>query len=197
MRCRTRPPISSDDSSEASTSLPIPAAGVAELSILSSASPEDVIASISNLPADGEIEAGFYLSCGEYARGTLSEAVFSRQRRIYQELRLERMVRGIQRWREEADGFEVPGKVCHFIFNGDHPDVRNVTRLVPPQTSVDDCALYVHNKGGTHVLFGCSAGRWKTDWAAQRLLAGPNGWANRHRSPVGTQYVPEPNCGWR
>jgi hypothetical protein len=163
---------------------------------LSSGPAEEVVAEVSDLPSDQELEAGFYLSCGEYARGELSKSVFSRQRRIYQWLRLEQMTRGIARWREEDDGFEVPGKVCHFIFNGDNPDTRNVTRLVPAQTSVDDCALYVYEDGGTHVLLGCSSGRWKTDWAAQPLLAGPNGWENRRRSPAGTQYVPEPNCGW-
>ena len=142
------------------------------------------------------LEAAFYLSCAEFARGELSKAVFSHQRRIYQDFRLARMNRGIQRWREEAEGFEMPGKVCHFVFNGDNPDMRNVTRMVPEETTVDDCAFFVFHNGGSHVLLGCSAGRWKTDWAAQPLLAGPNGWDNRRRSPAGTQYVPQPNCGW-
>lgn len=163
---------------------------------LSSASVEEVVAEVSDLPSDAELDAGFYLSCEEYARGELSKAVFSHQRRIYQWLRLERMTRGIDRWREEDGSFETPGKVCHFIFDGDNPDPRNVTRLVPAPTSVDDCALYVYEDGGTHVLLGCSSGRWKTDWAVQPLLAGPNGWDKRRRSPAGTQYVPEPNCGW-
>lgn len=163
---------------------------------LSSAPAEDVVAGVSDLPSYEELEAAFYLSCGEYANGELSKAVFERQRRIYQWFRLERMTRGIERWREEDAGFEMPGKVCHFVFSGDNPDPRNVTRLVPTQTSVDDCALYVHENGGTHLLLGCSEGRWKTGWAEQPLRVGPNGWENRRRSPAGTQYVPEPNCGW-
>lgn len=163
---------------------------------LSSAPVEDVVAGVSDLPSNEELEAAFYLSCGEYANGELSKAVFARQRQMYQWFRLEHMTRGIQRWRDEDGGFDTPGKVCHFIFNGDNPDPRNVTRLVPAQTSVDDCAMYVYQDGGTHVLLGCSDGRWKTDWAAQPLLVGPNGWENRGRSPAGTQYVPEPNCGW-
>lgn len=163
---------------------------------LSSAPPDEVVGMVSELPENEALEAAFYLSCAEFARGELSKAVFSHQRRIYQDFRLERMNRGIQRWREEAEGFEMPGKVCHFVFNGDNPDMRNVTREVPEETTVDDCAFFVFHDGGSHVLLGCSAGRWKTDWAAQPLLAGPNGWDNRRRSPAGTQYVPQPNCGW-
>ena len=163
---------------------------------LSSAPVKEVVAGVSDLPSDEELDAAFYLSCGEYANGALSKAVFERQRRIYQMLRLERMTRGTQRWREEDGGFAMPGKVCHFIFSGNNPDPRNVTRWVPASTTVDDCALYVHENGGTHVLLGCSDGRWKTRWAAQRLLPGPNGWKIRTRSPAGTQYVPEPNCDW-
>jgi hypothetical protein len=163
---------------------------------LSSAPAAEVTAGVVELPSNEELDAAFYLSCGEYANGELSKEVFERERRIYQSFRLERMTRGIERWREEDGGFEAPGKVCHFIFSGDNPDLRNVTRLVPAQTSVDDCALYVHENGGTHLLLGCSAGRWRTDWAAQPLLVGPNGWKIRRRSPAGTQYVPEPNCGW-
>ncbi len=164
---------------------------------LASAAPEAIVASIRDLPPHQNLEAAFYLSCGEYVRGKLSEAEFSRQRRIYQALRLEHLARGIQQWREQPDGFQFPGKVCHFIHNHGAPDRRDVTRLVPIETSVDDCAMHVSRNGGTHVLLGCSEGAWDTRWAQQPLLAGPNGWANRRRSAAGTRYVPEPNCGWR
>ena len=163
---------------------------------LASAPPEDIVASISDLPPHQYLDAAFYLSCGEYARGELSKAVFSRQRRVYQTLRLEHMARGIQQWRESSDGFEFPGKVCNFIHANGEPDIRDVTRLVPAETSVDDCAMQVRRNGGTHVLLGCSAGRWDNQWAEQRLLAHQDGWANRRRSAAGTRYVPEPNCGW-
>ena len=163
---------------------------------LSSAPPEAVAASISDLPPDQELDAALYLSCGEYVQGEMSKEVFARQRRIYQALRLEHMTRGIQRWREDPDGFAMPGKLCYFIFNNDGPDIRNVTRRVPDLTSIDDCALYVFNNGGTHVLLGCTDGRWLSRWAAQPLRAGPNGQLNRRLSPAGTRYAPEPNCGW-
>lgn len=163
---------------------------------LASAPPADVVASLSELPSRQYLDAAFYLSCGEYVRGELSKAGLSRQRRIYQALRLEHLALGIQQWRDNPEGFEFPGKVCHFIHDHGAPDVRDVTRLVPAETSVDDCAMYVSRNGGTHVLLGCSAGRWDNEWAQRRLLASPDGWANRRRSAAGTRYVPEPNCGW-
>lgn len=163
---------------------------------LASASPEEIVASIGDLPSHQYLDAAFYLSCGEYARGELSKAAFSRQRQIYQAMRLEHLALGIQQWREDLEGFEFPGKVCNFIYANGAPDNRDVTRLVPAETSVDDCAMYVRRNGGTHVLLGCSAGRWDNQWAEQRLLAHQDGWANRRRSAAGTRYVPEPNCNW-
>ncbi|UCD67734.1 MAG: hypothetical protein JSW48_13025 [Betaproteobacteria bacterium] len=163
---------------------------------LASASPEEIVMNVSELPAQQYLEAAFYLSCGEYARGELSKTGFSQQRKIYQALRLEHLSRGIQQWRESADGYELPGKICHFIHNNGEPDVRDVTRLVPIGTSIDDCAMYAIRNGGTHVLLGCSAGRWDNRWAQRPVQASPNGWANRQRSTTGTRYVPEPNCDW-
>ena len=164
---------------------------------LSSTPPEDVVAMIPELPDNDALEAALYLSCGEFARGELSTPVFTRQRRITQEFRQARMLRGIDEWLEKDDGFVMAGKVCHFIFDGTNPDSRNLTRMVPGETTVDDCAIHVFDNGGTHLLLGCSAGRWKIDWAAQPLLVAPNGWANRRRSVLGTQYVPEADCGWQ
>ncbi len=163
---------------------------------LSSTTPKDTAAGITDLPSREELGAALYLSCDEYAKRALSQDVFRRQRNIYQELRLMHLERGIQSWRDDPDGFESSGKLCHFIFSGDNPDTRNVTRLVPQQTNADDCALHVSINGGTHVLLGCSAGSWKMHWAPQPLLAGPNGWSNRRQALSGTQYVPNPDCGW-
>lgn len=163
---------------------------------LASAPPADVATGIEELPPHQNIEAAFYLSCAEYSRGELSKDEFSRQRRIYQEFRVAHMTRGVRAWQDDPEGYLVPGKVCHFIFNHGLPDSRDVTRLVPAETSVDDCAMFISRNGGTHVLLGCSNGRWDTEWAKGRLLAGPNGWAVRRRSAVGSRYVPEPNCGW-
>ncbi len=164
---------------------------------LASASPQEIVSMVSELPGNDELSAAFYLSCEEWARGELSRAVFSHQRRVYQEFRLARMSQGIEQWREVEGGFEMPGKICHFIFDGTNPDERNITRMVPKDTTVDDCALYVFDNGGTHLRLGCSAGRWKTQWAEQPLLVGPNGWANRRLQASGTQYVPQSNCGWQ
>lgn len=161
-----------------------------------SAPPADVVARVSELPSHQYLDAAFYLSCGEYARGEISKAELSRQRRIYQALRLEHLELGIRQWRENPEGFESPGKVCHFIHDHGAPDVRDVTRVVPAETSVDDCAMYVSRNGGTHVLLGCSEGRWDNNWAQRRLLASPDGWANRRSSAAGTRFVPEPNCNW-
>jgi hypothetical protein len=163
---------------------------------LSSTSPVVTAAGVTDLPSREELGAALYLSCGEYANRELSKGVFTRQRRIYQELRLMHLERGVQRWLDDPKGFESPGKICLFVFSGDNPDKRNVTRLVPQQTTADDCALHVSTNGGTHVRLGCSAGQWKMHWAPQRLLVGPNGWTNRRRSLVDTQYVPDPDCGW-
>jgi hypothetical protein len=163
----------------------------------SSSPPADIVASISDLPERDEIETAFYESCGEYANGELSADELERQRRIYHALRLEHLVRGVQRWREDPQGYGKPGKICHLLFNHDRPDRRNLTRVVPEQTSVDDCALYVHENGGTHVRLGCTEGRWDIRWAAQPLRVGAAGWINRRQAPAGTRYVPEPNCDWR
>jgi hypothetical protein len=163
---------------------------------LSSTSPKETAAGVSDLPSLEELSAALYFSCGEYASRKLSKNVFVRQREIYQELRLRYLRTGVQSWLDDPEGFKSPGKVCLFIFSGHNPDVRNLTRLVPPQTTADDCALHVSTNGGTHVRLGCSAGNWEMHWAPQWLLVGPNGWAERRRSLAGTQYVPVPDCGW-
>jgi hypothetical protein len=163
---------------------------------LASASPGDIVASIVELPPLANVQAAFYLSCEQYARRELSKKEFNRRLRIYQELRVAHVTLGIREWRDDPEGYAQSGKLCHFIYQHGEPDSRDVTRLVPPLTSVDDCAIMVNRDGGTHVLLGCSNGRWDTYWAEAPLLASPNGWANRRRSAVGTRYVPEPNCGW-
>lgn len=164
---------------------------------LSSADETEVVKSISSLPTRTEIDAAFYVSCGEFFRGELSDEVFDRRQRLYRMLRVEHVVRGVEEWRGDDEGFESSGKLCYFLFSGDQPDKRNVTRLVPAETTADDCAAYVSINGGSHVLLGCTKGRWETRWARQPLLTGPNGWDNRTDSPEGTRYVPDPNCGWR
>lgn len=163
---------------------------------LSSAAPEDVAAGVVILPSHAELDAALYLSCGEYARKEISRELLASQRQIYQALRLQHLTRGIRNWRDNPQGFDTSGKLCHFIFDGNNPDARNVTRLVPQATSADDCAIHANRNEGTHVLLGCSAGQWKTHWARQRILVGVNGWANRRRSLAGTRFVPEPDCGW-
>jgi hypothetical protein len=163
---------------------------------LASTSPIVTADGVTDLPSMAELDAALYLSCGEYANRELSKDTFRIQRAVHQQLRLRNLRRGVQSWLDDPEGFETPGKVCLFLFNGDAPDQRNLTRLVPPQTTADDCAVYVSSNGGTHVLLGCSAGRWKMHWAPQRILVGPNGWANRRHPLAGTQYVPNPDCGW-
>lgn len=166
------------------------------LLFLSSAPPAEVAAGIVDLPPRPNIDAAFYVSCAQYAGGELSKDEFSRQRRIWQEFRQAHLTRGIREWRDDPEGYVEAGKICHFIFRHGLPDERDVTRLVPAETSVDDCAIFVNRNGGAHVLLGCSNGRWDTEWAQAPLLAGPDGWAVRDRSAVGTHYVPDPNCGW-
>jgi hypothetical protein len=163
---------------------------------LASTPPKVTAAEVTDLPSLEELDAALYLSCGEYAARELSTNVFRGQRRIYRELRLRHLDRGIQSWLEDPDGFAMTGKVCLFLFNGDAPDPRNEPRLVPPETTADDCAFYVSSNGGTHVQLGCSEGRWNVRWARQRMLAGPDGWVNRRDPLAGSQYVPDPDCGW-
>ena len=163
---------------------------------LSSTPPKETAALVTDPPSLEELAAALYLSCSEYAAGELSTAVFMRQRDIYQELRLRYLRGGVQSWLDDPEGFDSPGKVCLFIFSGDNPDRKNLTRLVPQETTADDCALHVSTNGGTHVRLGCSAGNWDIRWAPKRMLVGPNGWARRGRSPAGTQYVPATDCGW-
>lgn len=163
---------------------------------LASTPPKVTAAEVTDLPSLEEIDAALYLSCGEYAARELSKDVFRGQRRVYRELRLRNLARGVQSWLDDPDGFNKSGKVCLFVFSGDTPDRRNETRLVPPETTADDCAFYVNSNGGTHVHLGCSAGRWKLRWARQLIAIGPDGWANRQDPLAGTQYVPNPDCGW-
>ena len=163
---------------------------------LASTPPDITAKDVTDLPSLEELDAALYLSCGEYATGELSADVFRTQRSLFRELRLRNLALGVQSWLDDPDGYATPGKVCLFLFNGDDADRRNETRLVPEQTTADDCAFYVNTNGGTHVRLGCSAGRWKLHWAPQRILAGPNGWTNRRDPLSGSRYVPNPDCGW-
>ena len=143
----------------------------------------------------GEADAIFYESCKAWQGKSVAKPVLDRHRVNYLALRQQLLDDGIKKWLT-AGRIEDAGKLCLVIFGDETGNPKNFTRLVPGDTSVDDCALMAHKLGASRVLLGCTDGRWKNRWSAEPIEAGPLGTKDRRLDLTRKNRIPEINCAW-
>lgn len=143
----------------------------------------------------GEADAMFFENCKAWEEKSLAGPDLDRSRMIYLAIRQQLLDDGIRRWLS-AGSIEDAGKLCLVIFGSNTDNPKNFTRLVPGDTSVDDCALMAHKLGASRVLLGCTDGRWKNRWSAEPIEAGPLGTKDRRLDLKRKNRIPEINCAW-
>lgn len=147
-------------------------------------------------PGHLEIEAAYFQLCRAYKSNAVDKAEFERQRANYLELRQGLLQRGIRGWLDREGGIREAGKLCMVVHANETPTARSFTRWVPPETSVDDCAVFAAKAGAGEILLGCTEGQWQNRWAKRAVAVGPTGTRNRGLVVSDTPSAPDPNCGW-
>jgi hypothetical protein len=143
----------------------------------------------------GEVDAVFFDSCKASQGKSLPKPTFERNRRLYLAARQTLLAAGIGSWLTKGSLGDA-GKLCLFGFGDEAGDARNFTRLVPGDTSVDDCAQMSEKLGGNYVLLGCTAGKWENNWAKKSIKVGPWGAKNRRIILAKGEFTPKTNCAW-
>jgi hypothetical protein len=143
----------------------------------------------------GEIDAVFFESCKASQGKTFPKPLFERNRNLYLDARQKLLAEGIGAWLSKGSLGEA-GKLCLFGFEDEAGDPRNFTRLVPGDTSVDDCARMSAKLGGNYVLLGCTQGKWENRWAEKAIKLGPWGAKDRRLAVSESHHVPKTNCAW-
>ena len=143
-----------------------------------------------------EVEAVYFDSCRAYSNAEITKEAFEKDRNIYLGLRQQLFAQGVKEWQDKKDGIADPGKLCLVIRPDTDPDSRSFTRVMPVDSTVDDCARLAARSGGGDILLGCTKGHWENIWAKSPIAIGTIGAKTRHLSVKGTAYAPDPECGW-
>ncbi len=143
----------------------------------------------------GEIDAVFFEACKASQGKVLLKPFFERNRRLYLDARQKLLAEGIGVWLSKGSLGDA-GKLCLFGFDDEAGDARNFTRLVPGDTSVDDCAQMSAKLGGNYVLLGCTMGKWENRWAEKSIKVGTWGANDRRLVLSESRHVPKNNCAW-
>ena len=174
-------------------------AGAAELRtwLASDLRAEDILtkAHAQKLQAD-EAEAVYFDACRAYAKGALSRQDFAKVGAVYFGLRRQYFAQGVQQWLDKKDGIAEAGKLCLVMRPDTDPDHRSFTRLVPADSSVDDCAQLALANGSSEILLGCTQGHWEDRWAKRPIALGNAGARLKQLTAKGTPHAPDPDCGW-
>jgi len=140
-----------------------------------------------------EVGAAWFDLCRAYVREGLQKPEFERQRGNYVGVRQMLLAQGIRDWVNRKDGIKEAGKLCMVVHGTETADARNFTRWVPPETTVNDCAVFSARAGGTEILLGCTEGQWKNHWARRTVPATAGGTRNRGQVVRDTPSAPDPN----
>lgn len=143
-----------------------------------------------------EVEAVYFDACRAYSNTEITKAAFEKDRNIYFGLRQQLFAQGVNEWQDKKDGIADPGKLCLVTRPDTDPDNRSFTRVVPVDSTVDDCARLAARSGGSEILLGCTKGHWENGWAKSPIAIGPTGAKTRDLSVKGTSHAPDPDCGW-
>lgn len=143
-----------------------------------------------------EVEAVYFDACRAYSNAEITKAAFEKDRNIHLGLRQQLFAQGVKEWQDKKDGIADPGKLCLVTRPDTDPDNRSFTRVVPVDSTVDDCARLAARSGGSEILLGCTKGHWENGWAKSPIAIGPTGAKARDLSVRGTSHAPDPDCGW-
>jgi len=143
-----------------------------------------------------EVEAVYFDACRAYSNEQITKQAFERDWNIYFGLRQQLFAQGIKEWQDKKGGIADPGKLCLVSRPDTDPENRSFTRVVPVDSTVDDCARLAIKSGGSAFLLGCTKGQWENVWARRPIPVDPIGEKFRPHSVKGTSHAPDPDCGW-
>jgi hypothetical protein len=144
----------------------------------------------------GEVEAVYFDACRAYSNAAIKKEAFEKDRKIYLALRQQFVEQGVKQWLDKKDGIAESGKLCLVTLPNTDPDNRSFTRVVPMESTANDCAQLASKNGSKEILLGCTKGHWDDVWAKKPIAVGRTGAKTRNRSVKGTSYAPDPDCGW-
>ena len=143
-----------------------------------------------------EAEAVYFDACRAYSNAAIKKDAFDKDRTVYLGLRQQLFAQGVKEWRDKKEGIADPGKLCLVSLPDTDPDHRSFTRVVPADSTVNDCAQLAVTNGSGEILLGCTKGHWQNTWAKRPVAVGPAGAKTRDLSVKGTASAPDPDCGW-
>lgn len=164
----------------------------------SGAKTDEVLKSAREIkPKADEIEAVYFDACRAYSKSETRKEDFERYRTVYLDLRQQLLAQRMKKWQEKADGIADAGKLCLVALPDTDPDHRSFTRVMPPDTTVADCAQLAIANGSAEILLGCTKGNWENLWAKNSIAVAHSGARLPDLSASSGGRAPDPNCGWR
>ena len=158
---------------------------------------DDALAKAKTLKLNSdEAEAVYFDSCRAYANGEIPKAAFENGRTVYFGLRQQFVAQRVKQWRDKKEGIADGGKLCLVNLPDTDPEHRSFTRVVPTDSTVNDCAQMALANGSDQILLGCTKGHWENTWAKNPITVGPAGKKSRQLTAKGTVHAPDPDCGW-
>lgn len=143
-----------------------------------------------------EVEAVYFDACRAYANAEIRKEAFEKSRTVYLGLRQQLFAQAVKEWQDKKEGIDDPGKLCLVSLADTDPDHRSFTRVVPAESTVNDCAQLALTNGSSEILLGCTKGNWQNTWARKPIAIGPTGTKTKELTAKGTAYAPDPDCGW-
>ncbi len=143
-----------------------------------------------------EVEAVYFDACRAYANAEIKKEAFEKSRAVYLGLRQQLFAQAVKEWQDKKEGIDDPGKLCLVSLADTDPDHRSFTRVVPVESTVNDCAQLALTNGSSEILLGCTKGHWQNTWARKPIAIGPTGTKTKELTAKGTAYAPDPDCGW-
>ena len=143
-----------------------------------------------------EAEAVYFDACRAYAKGLIRQDEFNENRTVYLALRGKFTAEGVKEWQGKKEGIADAGKLCLVSLPDTDPDHRSFTRVVPANSTVNDCADLAVLNGSREILLGCTKGHWEDTWAKKPIPLGKEGKPVKQLTAKGTALAPDPDCGW-
>jgi hypothetical protein len=166
-------------------------------SLEANAKAADVLTAAKEIkPRIDEVEAVYFDACRSYSKAEIKKDAFEKNRAVYLDLRQQILGQRMKKWQEKEDGIADAGKLCLVALPDTDPDHRSFTRVMPPDTTVSDCAQLAQSNGSAEILLGCTRGHWENTWAKRPIaVTQVSRLADLGTSSGG--HAPDPNCGWR
>jgi hypothetical protein len=165
--------------------------------LLSDVTGADAVAKATALKLQpDEAEAVYFDACRAYAKRTIQKDEFDETKAVYLALRGKFTAEGVKEWQDKKDGIADSGKLCLVSLPDTDPDHRSFTRVVPGNSTINDCAGFAVANGSREILLGCTKGHWENTWAKKPISLGAAGTPLKQLTAKGTAYAPDPDCGW-